>query len=233
MDDSIAQPTAGNINGAAAPLAGAGNVAPPVTTDAVPAAPIDNTGEATPPAAAPAPEAGSGLGSLINPTPEVDPSIEMGTPQPQENLYTAESSPSTDGMQPVSPAEAAPAPEMPAEDNFSQQSSVNMELGGEAPAAPAPEQAAPSTPVEPEAAPSPANPEQELNIPPEIAAAKMNVQNSAAPQAQPVQAAASKFPMIRIIIIAAAILVLAGGYFTYKHFAKGPSSTSDQTFISE
>jgi flagellar basal body-associated protein FliL len=99
-------------------------------------------------------------------------------------------------------------------------------------------EAAPIPPAQEQPAPTPeANSGQELNIPPEIAAAKANIQNAVNPQMQAGQAAAAmpkKSPLILIIIIVAAVLVLAGGYFAYGYFTKDKGgSTSDQYFISE
>jgi len=225
MDNLNVAPNTANTNNTATSLSGAGGTMP-----AQSAAPVDNQAqEVASPAVAPV------SGADFTPTdttPGMDPAIEMGTSQPQENLNM--------NANESAPVEAAPAPEAPVENSFSQASSVNMELGGEVPAASvtetAPMQSTPSTSTEPQAAPVSPNPEQELNIPPEIAAAKTGVQNAPAAQAQtqPVAAAASsKFPLIRIIIIAAAILVLVGGYFAYRYFVKGPSSASESTFISE
>lgn len=245
MADLNIAPSAGNLNSNTIPPAGGTDVTPASPPLLDPAGkPIVLTGDATfesnltpdqgsMPSQVDAPT----LAPPLNTEPPADETVPpaqeaalepMQTPAPQEPV-AAESVPPDAGnviptQEPTPAPNAEPAPAAPIENSGAQMSSVNYELGADVTSQPMAETAAP------EAAPAP---EPELNIPPEIAAAKNNAQNIQNNPQQQMAPAKSKFPLIRIIIIAAAILVIVGGYLAYKHFTAGSSSSSDQTFISE
>ncbi len=230
MDNTNAVPNTGNIDNTTMPQTT--GVAP--TTDQTASMPSLDT------AAVPTPMPETPMGAPVATT---EPAIP--TTSTEQELSSSVSAPPAEPVdaspEVMSPQEPSPAletaPEATSETPFSSQtSSTNMELG---PTEQAEEVAAMPPTQEQPAVPAPeANSGQELNIPPEIAAAKANVQNAAGAQmqaGQPAPTAPKKFPLIRIIIIIAAVLVLVGGYFAYGYFTKDKngSSSDNQYFISE
>lgn len=105
------------------------------------------------------------------------------------------------------------------------------------PVAEASEAPQPENIIEEQPAPATApNPEEQLNIPPEIAAAKANIQTAENAQAQPLAGATlakKPFPLKMVLIIVGAVVIIVGGYFAYRYFTGSKTSTENQMFIPE
>lgn len=179
-----------------------------------------------------------------NGAPTVEPTLATPTVPPAEPASASEPI----SIVPTDPPLGSPTPEpsvTPTESNSTVSSAPTLaetpSIEGivaptgpvaEVPEAPAPEN---TTPEQPAPAPAP-NPEDQLNIPPDIAAAKANIQTAENAQTEPlagVTLAKKPFPLKMVLIIVGAVVIIVGGYFAFRYFTGSKTSTENQMFIPE
>lgn len=214
MSDLNSQTNAGNINPAGpTPMPGADLTS------------ADPNGTA---AQMPEPTTASGVESAdpIVPTTEADTAAPSNASGPSIAEEPAPPTINTESTDATTMGSEAPS------SNPVQQSSVNMELGASDVDTASVEPAPATEPVNSTSQNEQSNPvqQEELNVPPEIAVARQNLQAEANAQST-AMAPKKKLSTTTIIIIAAAVLlVLVGGYFVYSRFASKGDSSSDEYF---